>query len=108
MCSFSTYNYNGYTCTFFARFFNNNILFFFLDHILICSGDEYELLEDSYILTKFLIVILMKTLLFRVVYNHQSNFCEIKIPLTLLCTDVLGIHNTCVYKILHIQYITKY
>lgn len=33
---------------------------------------------------------------------------EIKIPLTLLCTDVLGIHNACVYNVHDIQYITKY
>lgn len=33
---------------------------------------------------------------------------EIKIPLTSLRKDVLGIQNTLVYKILDIQYITKY
>lgn len=75
---------------------------------LICSGDEYELLADSFIWIKFLIVILMKTLLFRVVYNHKSNSLWKQIPLTTLRKDVLGIHNTCVYKILDIQYITKY
>lgn len=50
----------------------------------------------------------MKTLLFRVVYNHKSNSLWKQIPLTTLRKDVLGIHNTCVYKILDIQYITKY
>lgn len=50
----------------------------------------------------------MKTLLFRVVYNHQSNSLWKQIPLTSLRKDVLGIQNTCVYKILDIQYITKY
>lgn len=50
----------------------------------------------------------MKTLLFMVVYNHQSNSLWKQIPLTSLRKDVLGIHKTCVYKILDIQYITKY
>lgn len=50
----------------------------------------------------------MKTLLFMVVYNHQYNSLWKQIPLTSLRKDVLGIHKTCVYKILDIQYITKY
>lgn len=50
----------------------------------------------------------MKTPLYRVVYNHQSNSLWKQIPLTSLRKDVLGIHNTCIYKILDIQYITKY